>query len=191
MLKLFFQYDIEVEIAQAFCPLCGEILATGHQGKLQNGKPCPWCERALPAVSSIFMHTKMRKLLEKQLNVTSQKPIAWAGRGGDNKLLKPEIFNCYACGGLSACCSYCGNNACNGGSGTWTDGQRCLFCDDAYQIQNVLGGRDNELNKLVSGILAVDYNFIDEGYCASETKRKKLRAAFNRRKKAFLNGDIT
>jgi len=42
--------------------------------------------------------------------------------------------NCEMCG-LHVRCGYCGNNCCNGGTGTLSDGSKC-GCDEAYEMQS-------------------------------------------------------
>ena len=39
---------------------------------------------------------------------------------------------CSLCQGAYIICPLCGNNTCNGGSGTLADGTRCLKCEDAH-----------------------------------------------------------
>ena len=42
---------------------------------------------------------------------------------------------CEACGAMVRC-GMCGNKCCTGGYGTLADGSACLFCADAYAMQD-------------------------------------------------------
>lgn len=45
-----------------------------------------------------------------------------------------KLKNCPLCGEPIEC-GYCGNNCCNGGTGTLPNGNEC-GCDDAYKVQD-------------------------------------------------------
>lgn len=47
--------------------------------------------------------------------------------------MKFEWKYCPTCETMMVICPQCGNNSCNGGSGTLKDGTRCAVCDLAYQ----------------------------------------------------------
>ena len=56
-----------------------------------------------------------------------------------NKKMNEQIYKwgwCSHCQCAYIICPLCGNNTCNGGSGTLQDGTKCLKCDDAYKYHD-------------------------------------------------------
>lgn len=62
-----------------------------------------------------------------------------------------EIYYCTLCEYLSVICKYCGNNACNGGSGNLPNGDPCPDkCNEAYKILMEINKNEDERTEEIS-----------------------------------------
>ena len=57
---------------------------------------------------------------------------------------KHTLSFCVGCDTNMVLCATCGNNCCNGGSGT-VNGETCRDCDEAYEHQDAYGKDPNSV----------------------------------------------